>query len=86
MSSPEYEPIALPVEKAAKLIGRSRVLLYQEIQAGRLKAYEPQRGYATNESRKLGRKPRPVKYVLIEDLKAWVTNGEPSPAKAPAQV
>ena len=70
MSSQPLRPIALPVAQAAKLIGRSPSLLYQEIRQGRLKAYQPERGYRPRQS--MERPIRPPKYVMLADLEAWV--------------
>jgi hypothetical protein len=58
--------IALPVSDAAKAVGRTPSYLYQEIRAGRLRAYRPPR--PTRE-----RPDRVGQYlVLPEDLRDWV--------------
>jgi hypothetical protein len=62
--SVELEPIALPVSKAAKLIGRSRAYLDQVIRAGEIPVYQPP-------SRRNSQR-RGEKLVCVDDLKAWV--------------
>jgi IS30 family transposase len=75
MSAEPMRPIALPVAKAAKLIGRSPSLLYQEIRLGRLKAYRPERAYRPNQEQPAC----PPMYVMVTDLEAWVKGEHSSP-------
>lgn len=68
--SAELEPIALPVSKAAKLIGRSRSYLDQLIRAREIPVYQPP-------SRRNSQR-RGEKLVSVDDLKAWLKKNEAS--------
>ena len=59
-------PIAFPVSAAAKAVGLTPSYLYQEIRAGRLRAYRPPRPTPDNPAR------RGDYLVLPDDLREWV--------------